>query len=591
MNIKPFSPITKPARRYEFIAMDTEGTGKRGDFICAATWDAQGGKLYKDRAHLKRDLFSNANLSKRIVCANLEYDYAVAFQPFRGNFHITLAARRWLKASYSDNSKHAWTAFDIQRVAPLSVSEMGKILGLPKWDTPPQLVTRSGYKADEWKCGNHNRLWCIECYCMRDAEITYKFTNLIQDAILDLGGEMQLTAASTAMDLFKRQYLHEEIAGCMPERNDLARDAYYGGRVEVYRLGTSQDVNAFDINSLYPFVMRDVEVGDPATYRRKDRPKDWTRYLDHFGHMTGTIELPEQHVGLLPYRQAERLYFPTGTIKGSWMLSEVRHAIRHGVKVKDVRSITYATKTMKLFADYVNELYALRLQMKKQGDRREIVTKLYLNSLYGKFAQRTDGELQTLISPPKSYNLSKYEGCEPVDVAGREMFLMGMPSTSQPSHIQVAWAAEITSQARSTLYEYLALAPDKLLYCDTDSIHTFGKLPVSKDLGGLKLEYDFGRVTYFAPKEYGGVRSDGTLVHRAKGIPFAEREAYLKNGTATFKQPVHTLSAIRRGGRIAEWIDITKRRKTDAMNRNHAPLDDYNKGHVITHPFGSAELF
>lgn len=590
MKIQILTPITKPIRQYEFIALDAEGTGKAGDFICAATWDESGGQLYKDRTQLKRALFHTSNLRKRIVCANLEYDYAVCFQPFHGSFNITLANRKWLKASYHDNSKHAWTAFDIQRIVPMSVAQMGNVLGIPKWDTPPALVSRSGYKANEWKCGNHNRLWCVDCYCMRDAEITYKFTRFFQDSVIALGGELQLTAASTAMDLFKRRFLHDEIPGCLPNRNDLARDAYYGGRVEVYTLGTSADVHAYDINSLYPSVMRDVEIGLPNTYRRSDRPKRYSQYLDQFGHLSGTITLPKAHVGLLPVRIEGRLYFPTGKITGSWMLSEVRHALEHGAKLNDVSTITYTNTTMKLFSEYVDTLYNLRLQMQATNDPQQVAIKLYLNSLYGKFAQRTDTELQTLIAPPKYYSLNKYDGCEPVIIAGRELFLRGVPNDFQPAHIQVAWAGEITSHARQQLYNYLTLTPDKLVYCDTDSIHTYGKLPVSKQLGGLKLEYDFGRVTYFAPKEYGGQTTNGIMIHRAKGIPFAEREAYLTNGSVTFQQPLHTLTAIKRGRRIAEWIPVEKKRRSDAMNRSHKTLSDYNKGQVKTYPYEGEDL-
>lgn len=588
--MRTFSPILEKPDAYDIIALDSEGSGAAGDFVIAVLYDSDGAHVFKEREKIKPFLFSRRNLGKRIIAANLEYDYAVCFQPFTGNYEITLANRKWIKVTYSDMQKHVWTAIDIQRIAPLSVADMGKVIGIEKYPTPPVLVRDRDYHPKEWKCRNHNRTFCIECYCIRDAEITYKFTVLFQQGLNDLGGEMKLTAASSAMDLYRRSFLDMDIPITLPQRNELGRSAYFGGRVEVFKIGTSYDVNVYDINSLYPSVMRNIEVGNPETYRRKDRPKDYIYYLDGFGQFFGTIYIPETNIGLLPYHSNNRLYFPTGDVKGSWMLSEVRHALTQGARIKECDAILYATQTIQPFQRFINTLYALRLKYKQEGRPDEIVVKIMMNSLYGKFAQRTDSDFKTLIVPPKRYNLERYSDCDPVYLLNRELFLRDIETHIQPPFIHVQWSAEITAQARLRLYNSLQQQEGQLIYCDTDSVHTTGKLPVSQELGAMKLEHDLLRGTYFAPKEYGGQERSGEFIHRAKGIPPAYRDKYLSDGAVEFRQPVHTLTAIRKNGRIAEWVSVHKNRRSSAMNRTHLELTDYNTTRRNTYPFDVAGI-
>jgi hypothetical protein len=590
MYTSTLKPILTPIRQYDLLALDSEGSGRAGDFIIAVLYGSQGADVFYDRGKLQKHLFRRENTRKLIIAANLEYDYAVCFQPFGSEYEITLVNRKWMRAVKRDGHGHAWTAYDIQRIAPLSVREMGQIIGIPKLDTPPALIKDAAYHPSEWTCSAHHRTWCVECYCVRDAEIAYKFGMMFQTGLNELGGELKMTTASCAMDLFRRRFLHTEISATLPERNTLARQSYYGGRVEAYKIGTSTNINAYDFNSLYPSVMRDCEVGDPATYRRVDRVRDPLKYLDRFGQFFGSLRLPSGFLGLLPFRQSGRLYFPVGDVSGSWTLREVRYALSKGARITDCKSIIYARSTIPLFAGYVDTLYNLRMEYKQAGRADQIVIKLMMNSLYGKFAQHFETGLQKLIMPPAKYRLETYAQDDPVEIAGREAFLRTSSANLQSPHIHVLWASEITSLARIKLHQALEGNDEKIVYCDTDSVHTSGRFETSSALGGLKLEYKLDRATYIAPKEYGGITAEGELIQRAKGIPPAYRSQYLQDGSALFKQPVHTMTAILRGGRIAEWVDVEKHRRGGAMNRRHEPIPDYNKLRVTTYPFDTDEL-
>ncbi len=581
----PLSPLKREPRAYEFVALDVEGDGTPNGFMLAVTFDDDGPHVFHSKKQLREWLFQKRNLGKIILCANLEYDYAVSFQPFDEHFSILMNHGAWLHADYHDLSKHTWHAWDIQRIAPLSVAEMGDIVGLPKFDTPPSLTTRRLSSDTVWTCAIHKRDYCVECYCARDAEIVFRFAHQYQNQLNALGGQLHMTAASCAMDLFRRTYLDRVIWPTWEENNLLARECYYGGRAECYRVGTVFDVNAYDVTSNYPSVMRDLEVGLPNTYHRIHAPQNPCWYLDKFGQFYGELEMPASFVPTMPARVNSRLFFPYGRLRGSWTLSEVLFALQHGARIKNCDWILYADETIKPFTRYVDELFKLRQEYHAKEDKNEVVIKLLLNSLYGKFGQRSDSGLQRLIVPPQHYRLRDYDGCEVVKLAGYECFMEDIQPFVQSPHVHVLWAAEITARGRMRLANLLMENETEAIYCDTDCIHTLAVLETGTALGDLRSQYRFQRSTYFAPKEYAGYTSGGEFIARAKGIPAPNASDYLARGHTTFTQPLHTLEAIRTGGRIAAWRTIVKSRRSNPCNRQHQPLSDYNQPSVTTFPF------
>jgi len=582
-------PNPRPPRVYEFIGFDTEGDGSPNGFRLAALYDDDGPHVFHDRSQIAPFLFRKRNRGKRIVAANLEYDWAVAFQPFDEHYEVVLTRSKWLAAIYRDRSGHSWIAWDIQRIAPLSVAEMGDLIGLSKFPTPPELIPDRDYAPPEWWCPTHHRLWCVECYCVRDAEIAFRFARFFQETLNALGGQMKPTTAGCAMDLFSRRFLDQAIAPTYPEKNDLARAAYFGGRVETLKVGTARDVSYYDFNSLYPAVYRDLAVGDPATYHQIAHPQDPARYLDKFGQFWGELQIPRSYITPLPIRVSAKTVFVSGAIRGSWTLSEVRHALEHGAAIRSCDRIVYAERVLHPFRQFVDTLYPLRMKLKAAGRPDEYVIKLMLNGLYGKFGQRTDEGLQSLVVPRGDYDLEEFADCEPVALAGRECFLRDKRGTVQSPHIHVLWAAEIAAQARMKLYDTLSEIEDECFYADTDSIHTTAQIETSTKLGGLKLAETFARVTYFAPKEYCYVAADGSENFRVKGIPRRLAEEYLRSGLTHLRQPLHTLTAINTNRRIATWREITKTHLLSPPTRWHRPMTDYNRHFIDTRPYSLSE--
>lgn len=590
MRAQTLTPLDTEIKQYEFIAFDTEGDGSEGGFICGSTFDATGGKVFSERGQLGDSLLRRQGPASRILAANLEYDWSVTFQPFTNNHSILLYNGRWLRATYHDDAKHTITAWDIQRIAPLSVAEMGEVIGLAKYPTPPSLKHEDVDAVTEWSCETHHRLWCVECYCLRDAEIVYKFAVMFQEMLNGLGGEMKMTAASCAMDLWRRRFLKMEIAPTWPEHNLTHRKAYYGGRVENFRAGVARDIHVYDFNSLYPSVMRDLEVGLPDSYHHLERTSHLYERLGGFGVWTGTMETPSTYVPCVPTHAHGHNYYPTQTFAGSWTFAEVRYAIAHGAKLLETSEITFARHTVKPFAEFVDTLFALRQSMQAQDDQREKVIKVLLNGLAGKFGQHAESGLQTLIVPRKPYRLSQFRHCVPVELAGYECFLKPIEPQVQSAHVQVLWAAEIAAQARIKLHQALLEADNELYYCDTDSIHTTASFESGHGLGELKHERRFDTVVYYAPKEYAGIMDGGEFFGVAKGVPSTLAADYLRRGTVSFSQPTRTLETIRSGGRIAEWKQVRRVRQVNPPCRMHERLDNYALGSVNTWPYPAEVL-
>jgi hypothetical protein len=582
-------PNPTPPREFEFIGFDTEGDGSLDGFRLAATYGADGPHIFTDRTQIADHLFRARNRGKRIVAANLEYDWAVAFQPFDEHHEPIITGSKWLQANYRDGHGHTFIAWDIQRIAPLSVEQMGDLIGVPKYATPPELKRQRDYAPESWTCRAHQREWCVECYCVRDAEIVYRFALWFQRILNRLGGQMKPTTASCAMDLFTRRFLHDEIAPSFVETNDRARAAYFGGRVETYRVGTTCDVTTFDFNSGYASVYRDIEVGDPATYHRITTPATPQRFLDKFGMMQATVKVPRSYSAPLPLHVGSKTVFATDRIEGTWVLAELRNAIENGASIEACEFVVYADRTLRLFRNYVDVLYGLRRRAQEKGSPDQYVYKVLLNGLYGKFGQRSDDPLKSLIVPRGKANLSDFEDCEPVDVCGYEGFLVDKVARVQSPHVHVLWAAAISAGMRLKLHELIEHLDGNVFYCDTDSVVTTARLRQSNDLGGLKIAERFDKATFFAPKEYIGVTLEGHQIARVKGVPPHLAEEYLRTGSTAITRPIHTLTAVRHGGRIAEWKTVVKRKLASPPTRYHRAVTNYARQCVNTRPYCFAE--
>lgn len=339
-------------------------------------------------------------------------------------------------------------------------------------------------------------------------EVLNKFYNLIQKS----KGQVGLTLASTSLKTFKSSSLNYTLKMTNRDLNDEMKQAYYGGRTEIFKQFLPEDKYfCFDINSLYPYVMRDnyYPISAPMIVKNPS-PKI---YKQHEGLTFCMITAPDDlYLPLLPCKHNHKLFFPIGKFRGMWDNALLTKADDLGYKIFPLKA--YVFKTEKLFKEYVDRFYKLK-QNSVKDSAPYTISKLLLNSLYGKFAQSQDSEKIIKLNL-KEANKRKESI---IDIVDPDYGLFKVKSNSKGNHFIPQISIHVTALAQLELYKYMESIISKgynVAYCDTDSIFTNFKLNTSNKLGGMKLEYPFNKGYFLLPKTY-CVINDGIDYIKAKG--------------------------------------------------------------------------
>jgi hypothetical protein len=164
-------------------------------------------------------------------------------------------------------------------------------------------------------------------------------------------------------------------------------------------------------------------------------------------------------------------------------------------------------------------------ELKKNSDKDTpdyTITKLLLNSLYGRFGMSPDKENskivkgqeeisaylkrnnEGIISIKDSIQLDKEGDIELISYTKLNI----NDESSTLDNINVAIASSITSYARIKMSEIKSKYYNNIYYSDTDSIDLDIELPekyISNKLGDYKFEQKFKDVIYIAPKVYAAI--------------------------------------------------------------------------------------
>lgn len=293
-------------------------------------------------------------------------------------------------------------------------------------------------------------------------------------------GIMSETFATHALRVWRKDFLRQTLWSPPDYVSEFVRSSYHGGRVEVFKRGASE-LHAYDVNSMYPYVM---QFPVPVSYAGESR-----RYVDtKYGFIEATVYTPENYIPVLPMR-LEKLYFPVGTYRGVWTSEELRAAEMNGSTIQKIHK-AYYFDTDTLFKEYVEKLYALKKNARTQATR--LIAKGLLNALYGKFGQNPTKKIFVLErnAPHGAYPVICPDGT-PSGFAYYER-------TSHSAYLLPHLSAAITSKARLHL---LAKLNQYSYYCDTDSVFTSHPIETSKELGEWG-ELGNGEAYFIQPKLY-----------------------------------------------------------------------------------------
>jgi hypothetical protein len=380
-----------------------------------------------------------------------------------------------------------------------SVDRWGQELGLAKLEMPD--VTASD---DEWFV-----------YCERDTEILQELVKWYIRFLTENDlGSWKYTIASQAFTAYRHRFMaHRITIPANDEESQIARQSYKGGRTEVFRVGRFMDGPYFkiDVNSMYPYVMANHQYPVKLHSLGKDLTHKQALYLKgKYGIIADcTVCTP------IPYfaeTSTGRNVYPVGTFRTTLTTNEFYLALDNRW-ICEVHS--FALYSMRpIFRDYVRFFYALKVKCTEQGNRlQRAFTKLYLNSLYGKFGQR--GYIDEVIGEVAIPGLAVWYGIdaeEGTHYLYRQVGHTLMRSTQKGESYNAfcAIASHVTANARLVLYNaVLKAGREHCFYSDTDSIilDATGYMRLADDLddtrlGAWALEGKSDFIEVVAPKHY-----------------------------------------------------------------------------------------
>jgi DNA polymerase elongation subunit (family B) len=299
------------------------------------------------------------------------------------------------------------------------------------------------------------------------------------------------TIASLSLYLYRRHFLDRNLFSPRKKVDDFISQSYAGGRVEVFRPGKHEQVFVYDINSMYPFVMKNFEypIGTPV--------KVYNYKSDYIGIYHIKFEQINYNIPAIFWEKSKENgleFIYSG--EGYYFTPEIEVALKYGVKIEFIEGYIWKNKA-KLFSDFVDFYYNIRKENKSNA--MGYICKLILNSLYGKFAQKERKSVLVRLKPnelkkllDKKISVIPYKG---------DLYEVVYPQTI--THRVIQLSALTTSYARAYLAELIMKYKDNIIYIDTDSLHLNREITenIGQELGQLKLEKS-GLGTYLGRKQY-----------------------------------------------------------------------------------------
>lgn len=502
----------------DFFVMDTENGERKGKrvkynfnkrFIFGVIYGHNFQQTFYSREEMTYALQTDKRFKNKIVFAhNAEYDLTILYDNIYQRFPEAIFNGKFICC---DNG-NCMFADSGNIYVHASVEKIGKLLGMPKQDI----------LYDHWYS---DILQSHIKYCTQDCAIVYEA--LYQT--FEFAGAIKITQASLSMAYFRTFHQKFDI-----EHNEETKhfyDSYFGGRTEAFKIGKT-NASVIDVNSMYPFVMKTERFPNPKFFKvivNVNVKVFLKKYLNQYeGCLYASIIHRKTTFGFLPYKTNGKLLFPVGEFSGCWNFNEIRYALEEGaITIEKITKIVYAPAMESPFVDFVNHLFTERFKTDSELEIDRI--KRYMNSLYGKFAQRISEEHIYIENIEKQYHVIQEHQQKktfirylPFNAQRSDGFLVVKTTKKVDTSFSIpSFASYITSGARvillKELYRIERLNP---VYCDTDSIFfeiNEGVYPSSKQLGKFKLENKI--VTEIRGLKNYKYIENGEEKRRLKGIP------------------------------------------------------------------------
>uniref|UniRef100_A0A896Z6L8 Probable DNA polymerase n=1 Tax=Coniophora puteana TaxID=80637 RepID=A0A896Z6L8_9AGAM len=358
---------------------------------------------------------------------------------------------------------------------------------------------------------------------------------------------------------------------------EFIRQAYFGGNSNIF-VGTQERFVAsgyhYDLNSQYPFAMKNaMPTGNPVFTNNTDINYYNIGFV--FAHITPPSEDSLKNLFIQKREVDGSVSCPRTTFSEYISTVDLRQGLEYGYKFEIVCGVNFpdSCEANELFGKFVDSLYELKSTAKDSVTRS--VSKLILNSVYGKFGQRENENVIAVMEKTKAealilknhinyvaeindnFVLVKYgarinERLRSIYLSEQSEDLISNSFTKArgiPSAVQIS--AIISSYARASINPFKNLENVKVIASNTDSLILDTKLPenlINNNLGSWKLEHEFIQGIFVRPKLYCYTDINTIeLIRKAAGVDanklkYADYEKLAKGISITTEQKIFSVN-------------------------------------------------
>ena len=280
------------------------------------------------------------------------------------------------------------TFLDSVNFFPASLNDLGVFFNLKKLFLNHDLITlnlltniNSGFFKKK-----------ILFYLISDLSILFELIKFYYNLVckdIKYDPKYFVSLSSLSFSVFKWSYQKKKVLNTsFPEENILKyiRESYTGGRTDIFIPFTDVMGYEYDVNGLYPYVMRNnmYPVGS-GTLMEHLPPSSMLVNHAEFGFINITIEILNHFIPPLQifYEKSVKNINPIGIITGWFFMEEIKNSLENQqIKIIQIhKKILYKKKN--IFKEFVDFFYAKRIDATNKLENT--FYKNLLNSLYGRF--------------------------------------------------------------------------------------------------------------------------------------------------------------------------------------------------------------
>jgi hypothetical protein len=315
-------------------------------------------------------------------------------------------------------------------------------------------------------------------YCKRDCLLTFMALFKLFNNVDDMYNVKNfLTIPSLALKVFNKKYVDVDVYDeifCIKNRFSFFNEGYYfGGHTEKFinNIYEFKGLNYYDVNSLYPYIMGDVYISHGGFRMVKPSIEKLFELVEKekIFYCEIIVDVDCEDIRIFPVTKFESNYYPLGKIKVkvsdiSLKFLKDNNKLCNVIQVLNIVVPKVCGETQ-IFKEYVKDLYSKR----KSDVENDVIYKLLLNSLYGKYGQKEDIET-TIINATKRKDFSKFVNYKDLNFLYSYNDKMHHHSLK---HARKDIAGRITEGARvymSRLRNEIKSKGGVIYYQDTDSL-------------------------------------------------------------------------------------------------------------------------